>query len=128
MKNLKTYDNFINEGLFSSKYKKLLNKIHDYIIDMDLNDIRHEIDSYHFIMKKDDENMKNIEVVIIRKISFEFCKDFDYSLKINGDVVDGVSNYSVWKLWDLIEKLKNKREKLRNSENDPYGEEQWGDD
>jgi len=56
--------------------------------------------------------MENIEVVIIRKISFKFYKDFDYLLKINGDVVDGVSNLSVWSLWDLIEKLKNKREKL----------------
>lgn len=39
MNNLKAYGDFINEGLFSSKYKHVVDKIYDYIMKMDPSNI-----------------------------------------------------------------------------------------
>jgi hypothetical protein len=72
MKNIRTFDQFVNEGLFSSKFRNLVDKLYKYILTADLNTISG--DSYN-----------------------------GYTFRIN------------------------KNNKI-NKEQDPYGEENWGDD
>ena len=119
MKNVYDFNDFLNEGLFgSNKYKIYIDKIYNYILNMDINLIRKKRDDFLLIIRKsnNDEDPYNEdnwgEDVLIRfgkKFNaFNITRNYDYFIYINDDLLD-VSNSDAKKLYKLIEqKIKDK--------------------
>jgi hypothetical protein len=121
MNNLKTYGDFINEGLFGSKYKHVVDKIYDYIMKMDPNNITPEpktffVDTIVFVIKKESNNRDvdpygeeiwddDVEIELSRT---DFSYDYEYRLFINGDRVK-TTNHEARKLYmAAVRRIKRK--------------------
>lgn len=130
--NIKTYDEFINEEFLGfSKYRGIVNKIHRYILDMDVNNITDTYGILRFIIEKekkireDDPYGEEIwegEGDIRIKLEKNGEK---YKLYVN-DQIAVVTNYEAKKLYlDVKNKFKNKnrdqyRRDILNYFNVPY--------
>jgi hypothetical protein len=115
MKNIKTRDEFINEGLFSkkSKYEDALNRIRQYIIGIPIDSIEREkigaVDIYKIVIKKHkskaedpyDEEVWDEDV----EIQVVWDSNGNYSILVNEDDI-GVSNREARKLYKLIDNRK----------------------
>lgn len=124
MNNLFTYNDYLNEGLFSSKYASLVDKIYNYILKINIDYIikNRDRDNYSFIIKnkKPDDldpygeeiwEGEDIKVELQKEYTDNMFRDYDYKLFLNGDKVD-VSNAEAKKLYNAI------RERFDNIKND----------
>ena len=128
---LKKYNEFINEGLFSSKYKNIIDKIYNYIDNIDIDDVIPEQNSYSIIIRSGGINMERDpfgEEVLEDDLQIRITRSYDYDsfplyyLDMDGESVKA-NKWEIRKLYKLIEKkkeLKNisrKEEKLNRSFN-----------
>jgi hypothetical protein len=124
MKHLEKYENFINEGLFSSRYGNIVDKIYKIVKTIDLNDIRlikeHGYYSIVFIIRKENNNKNNdpygeecwdddVEIKLTKNFTFKYYRNYDYGLIINGDKLE-VTNQEAKKLYKTAMNRLNRRD------------------
>jgi len=120
MNNLITYDEFLNEGLFtSSRYEKLLTKLREHIDKMNPDDIGGRGRIFTFTIKKSAKNPDDpygeenwgddINIRVELRVDDE--GDKKYSLYINDEIIN-VSKGEAKSLWKYINHKKESYNRL----------------
>lgn len=118
MNNIYSYDDYLNEGLFRSKYHNIVDKIYDYILSTNLNNITQSNNTYTLIFKskqerEDDplgEEVWDDDVKIDIKCDSDFDSIMDsYYLYVNEEKVP-VKRLEAKKLFKIIDKRFNNRD------------------
>lgn len=121
MNNIYSYSDFLNEGLFGSEYKPIINKIYNYIKDTDISTINYKEtdkkDTYTFTMRKarkedpyGEENWEGEEIGIKLEVWYS-GGNLKLALYINNDIVDATKR-EVKKIYNLLEFKRKNKEKL----------------
>lgn len=125
MNNLKSYNDFLNEGvfgkIFGSKYNDIYKKLYNYILNVNINNVTFQPDSftdtYTIIYKSGEkrdedpygEEIWEDDVEIKLKSIFNFEMGNDYYLYINDEFIP-VRDWEARKLYKTVNKRFNNRE------------------
>lgn len=132
MINIYTHKEFVNEGWFSSKYKPLVDKIYNYILEMSDEEIKNiecrleYLDTIYIIHKRNNHNLdidplgeEDWEGDLSIEVKKVYNFDYVYRLCINEDRIDAYETETK-KLYKLIEKrkkiIKKGEESIKKSE------------
>lgn len=121
MEDIKKFETFVNESIFFSKYKDIVEILYNYIKKSDVGIFSHRVDGggndrYGFVLKKahKEEDPLGEEVWEGEDVQVELKKEYhfmsvSYDLYIDKDEVNA-SHYEIKKLFNAVKKRYKNRE------------------
>jgi hypothetical protein len=134
MNNLNTYQEYLNEGLFGSKYKNVVDKIYNYLTTIDLDrdvEFGFKFGERSFIIKKQDKQEYNpmdpygeeeceeedVVIELCKEFELDSWRDYNYFLYLNYEKVE-VTNKEAKRLYKYVEDYINSRADRQRKEVD----------